>query len=300
MWSDNFGMAAEFVVRDVLFVLRWIPPGTFWMGSPESELGRVSWEGPQHEVTISEGFWMGETPVTQAQWAAIVEAGMAKKLIIEDSGLKPKPSRFNDAKLDGRGDLPVDKVSWNQSTALCQVLEQLMENGPGFRLPTEAQWEYACRAGTQSAFNDGSDCTVPEGLDPALKQLGWFDKNSEGRTQFVKQKQPNRWGLYDMHGNVWEWCADAWLENVYARRKEGVIDPVEESNNDSASRVVRGGSWSLQALFCRAAFRLRWHPGFDWDYFGLRLSAGQRVTWAEPRGAERATTPKRRSRGGGT
>ncbi len=300
LWSDQFGMAAEFVIRDVLFVLRWIPPGTFWMGSPESELGRADWERPQHEVTISEGFWMGETPVTQSQWAAIVEVGMAKKLITKDSGLKPKPSGFSSERIEDQGKPPVEQVSWNQRTAICQVLDQLMENGPGFRLPTEAQWEHACRAGTQSAFNDGSDCTLPDGLDPALLQLGWFDKISYARTQYVKQKRSNRWGLYDMHGNVWERCADAWVENVYVRRKEGVIDPVEDSNSDSASRVVRGGSWSYRARSCLAAFRGHWSSGLVWTHNGLRLSAGQGVVRAEPNGAERTSKPKRRSRGGGT
>jgi len=120
--------------------------------------------------------------------------------------------------------LPVERVTWNDSKSLCELLNQLIENGPGFRLPTEAQWEHACQAGTQFAFNDGSECTLPEGLDPALDQIGWFDKNSLSRPQFVKQKPANRWGLYNMPGNVWEWCINAWERNVYEKRAEGVIE----------------------------------------------------------------------------
>jgi formylglycine-generating enzyme required for sulfatase activity len=293
LWYDQYGLAAEFTIRDVAFILRWIPPGRFLMGSPESEIGRYADEGPQHEVTISQGFWLGETPVTQEQWAAVIEAGKEQpelwNAVVRQNDLDPKPSRFAD--VDDSASHPVEKVSWSDGDAFCQLLVGLMSGDPAFRLPTEAQWEYACRAGTQSAFNDGSACTVPEGLDPALDQLGWFNKNSEGKTHPVKAKRPNAWGLYDIHGNVWEWCIDSWDNTAYQSRGVDVVDPVNDSGKSSASRVVRGGSWYNQARYCRAARRFDGDPGHGWISNGLRLSAGQGPRSAEP------TVPGRRSRG---
>ena len=259
--EDDFGIFAECSVKDVRFVWRWITPGRFRMGSPEDEPGRWESEGPQHEVTISRGFWLGETPVTQAQWQAVMSTN---------------PSRF---KGDKR---PVEQVNWHQCK---DFASKLNEHLPGLHaaLPSEAQWEYACRADTQSAFNDGSLCTKPEGDDPKLRELGWFDKNSEGKTQDVRQKKPNAWGLYDMHGNVWEWCADAWDEKAYAKRADGAVDPHVDLADDSANRVVRGGSWGNRARNCRSAYRYWGDPGFVWLYRGLRLAAGQNgLQAAEP------------------
>ncbi|MEZ6033197.1 MAG: SUMF1/EgtB/PvdO family nonheme iron enzyme [Planctomycetaceae bacterium] len=280
VWYDLFGIAAEFSVRGVAFVLRWIPPGQFLMGSPESEVGRYDDEGPQHEVTISSGFWLGETLVTQEQWAAVVEAGMEQQelwnTLVPEDDLDPKPCRFT-----GAVNLPVENVSPNNCDTFCRLLDGLMPDGPTFSLPSEAQWEYACRTGIQSSFNDGSTCTDPAGRDPALDQLGWYDKNSDGKTHPVKEKRPNAWGLYDMHGNVWEWCVDLWEPAAYNSRIAGVVDPVNESG-ESVDRVVRGGSWSNWARGCRAACRDGFGLGLGWGRTGLRLSAGQ-----EPRSIER-------------
>ena len=251
--EDDFGIFAECSVKDERFVWRWITPGRFQMGSPEDEPGRFDDEGPQHEVTIRRGFWLGETPVTQAQWQAVMGTN---------------PSHF---KGDKR---PVESVTWHQ----CQdFATQLSEHCPGLHaaLPWEEQWEYACRADTQSAFNDGSACTEPEGVDPALWALGWFDKNSEGKTQDVRRKKPNAWGLYDMHGNVWEWCADAWDERAYAKRAAGVVDPRVDLADKSAYRVMRGGSWGVRARNCRSAYRSGRLTGGVWPFQGLRLAAGQ-------------------------
>ena len=256
-WQDQWGLAAEFRIGNVPFVMRWIPPGRFLMGSPEDENGRYSDEGPQHEVTISQGYWLGQTPVTQQQWAAVVQAA-------EKSDLKPKPSRFA-----GKPVHPVESVTWHNCVAFCQLVQGQLGSDLTFRLPSEAQWEYACRAGTTGAYHDGSACTQPEGNDPALDRLGWFSKNSGGSTQPVGLKLCNNWGLYDMHGNVWEWCRDT--KRGY--RAEASVDPVGPESSD-ASRVLRGGGWFSFARRCRAACRLTNVPDNGWNGAGLRLSAG--------------------------
>ncbi len=286
-WQDQYGLAAEFLVRDVAFVLRWIPPGRFLMGSPESEEGRYQDEGPQHEVRITRGFWLGETPVTQSQWAAVVETGTEQQKTTKEP-LELKPSQFT-----GSQDLPVENVSWNHSEAYCGLLNALLPDTPVFRIPTEAEWEYACRAGTQSAFHDGSACTVPKGLDPALDRLGWFDKNSKQQTHPVKEKQPNGWGLYDLHGNVLEWCLDGWDTAAYQSRaagKDGVDDPFTVPG-ESADRVV---------LPCGVSRPQRPRPRLGHPRLALVRRSGARESSGGAGvflGAERLLVPKRRSRG---
>ena len=270
--EDRRGIFAEFTLNKVKFAWRWIPPGRFQMGSPDSEAGRDSDEGPVHSVTISRGFWLTETPITQSQWIAVKGEN---------------PSHF---KGDQR---PVESVSWHTSMAFAATLNT---QRPGLltSLPTEAQWEYACRAGTRGAFHvDGSQCTEPTGKDLVLGPLGWFEKNSGGETHDVKQKAANAWGLHDMHGNVWEWCRDG--KRTYTARSER--DP-QGSIDESASRVVRGGSWYFQARGCRAACRFGdGGPGRGWYGYGLRLSAGQEPRSAARTEAERPSVPERRSRG---
>lgn len=263
--EDRHGIFAEFTLNKVNFAWRWIPPGRFQMGSPDSEAGRDSDEGPVHSVTISRGFWLAETPITQAQWITVTGEN---------------PSRF---KGDQR---PVESVSWHASMAYAETLNT---RRPGLMasLPTEAQWEYACRAGTRGAFQvDGSQCTEPTGKDPILDQLGWFDDNSNRETHDVKQKAANVWGLYDMHGNVWEWCRDG--KRTYRSRSDR--DP-QGPMEGSARRVIRGGSWDLSAQSCRAAYRLAYSPGNDWEDQGFRLSAGQEPRSAERPDAERPSVP---------
>jgi formylglycine-generating enzyme len=269
--EDDHGIFAECWLGEVRFIWRWIFAGQFWMGCDEGNEHGFDDEKPQHLVQISQGFWMGETPVTQAQWQAVMGSN---------------PSGF-------KGELrPVETVTWPESRSFAEKLNALFP-GLGAALPSEAQWEYACRAGTQTAFNDGSACTVPEGKDPALDQLGWFDDNSGAQTHEVKLKKPNAWGLYDMHGNVWEWCADAWDEKASASRDAGAIDPRVDNTDDSADRVLRGGSWGGRARYCRAAFRAGGRPGSAWRDLGLRLAAGQN----EPRsGAAQVAEPQRAER----
>jgi formylglycine-generating enzyme required for sulfatase activity len=283
-WQDGFGLAAEFEIGGVKFVMRWIPPGRFLMGSPEGELGRRDDEGPQHEVTITRGYWMGETPVTQAQWRA-VEKGTEKLQHKVSRGSKlwhVQRSVFEslNRQMSERQSTPVDEdrpqcprssVSWNQSVQFVSQLGELLSVSDEFRLPTEAEWECACRAGTQGAYCDGSACTVPKGRDPALDRLAWFDENSGGSVQPVKQKGANGWGLYDVHGNVWEWCRDG--KRVYGR--DSGINPCGPAET-GAAHVLRGGSWYNWAWLCRAASRSELDPALAWYDSGLRLSAGQR------------------------
>jgi formylglycine-generating enzyme required for sulfatase activity len=257
--EDDAGVFAEFVVKEVRFVWRWIPPGRFLMGSPANETGRFGDEGPQHEVTISRGFWLGETPVTQAQWLAL---------------RAENPSGFKG------DDRPVESVTWPHCADFAAALNAAVP-GLAAGLPTEAQWEYACRAGTTAAFHDGSPCTKPEGNDLALVRLGWFDKNSGGGSHPVKQKLPNGWGLCDLHGNVWEWCRDG-RRTYTAEPQTDPVGPMEAG----ATRVVRGGSWGTHARYCRAAIRFAWHPGSRNHPRGFRLAAGQ-----EPGAAERPPGP---------
>ena len=215
---------------------RWCPAGTFTMGSPESEDGRDGDE-TQHQVTLTRGFWLGETPVTQKQWKSV---------------MGDNPSVFKGA------NLPVEEVSWNDCQEFIQKVNAALNCGA--RLPTEAEWEYACRAGTSGAYGGTGE----------LDELGWYDKNSGDKTHPVGQKKPNAWGLYDMHGNVWEWCSD-W----YGDYPSGsVTDPTGPSSG--SSRVLRGGSWGCNARDCRSASRGRDYPGFRDYYGGFRLlcSAG--------------------------
>jgi hypothetical protein len=154
-----------------------IRPGRFMMGSPASEVGRCDNE-TQHEVAISKAFWLGQTPVTQVQWEAVMGT---------------QPSYYC-----GNPNHPVEKVSWQDATAFCRCLSEA--TGMAFRLPTEAEWEYACRAGTAATYSFGDDPS-------SLGENAWFEDNSGGSTNPVAMKKSNRWGLYDMHGNVWEWCS---------------------------------------------------------------------------------------------
>ena len=258
-WGEDVrGVFAEIVVGDAVLELRWIPPGRFVMGSPEDEVGRWEDEGPQHEVKISRGFWLGSTAVTQEQWKAVTGS---------------EPSSFKG------GNRPVEQVSWEDCVEFDRMLEVRLP-GLGARLPTEAEWEYACRAGTASAFNDGSACTVADDrVDPALEELGWYDKNSGEETHSVGKKAANAWGLYDMHGNVWEWCGDWWQGSYLTAEMQ--TDP--QGPTGGGGRVNRGGGWDDWAGFCRSACRFGFVPGNRNGNLGFRLATGQL-----PEGRERS------------
>ena len=312
-WADNirvdeWGVVAGFEVGGVRFALRWIPPGRFWMGSPEDEPGRIEREGPRHEVELSRGYWLGETPVTQEQWRAVVEAGP------RSSGLEAKPSHFK-----GPGLLPVESVSWKDTMRWLEHLTVQRGRGAVFTLPTEAQWERACRAGTDTALYTGDIVIRGANNAPALDAIAWYGGNSgealevqnpydtsvwpekqyphrHAGTHQVGLKQPNGWGLHDMIGNVLEWCRNGMRR--YAAGVHG--DPGEADatvGSDDASRGVRGGSWNDQAWGCRSASRDDWHRDSRGNFLGFRLLAGQKPGAAEPPAAERPGAPEARSHG---
>lgn len=219
----------------------FINPGTFMMGSPSSESGRDSKE-TLHQVTLTKGYFMQTTEVTQGQWKRVMGYN---------------PSSFNNCEED----CPVEKVSWDEAQEFIRNLNQ-KDGQKRYRLPTEAEWEYACRAGSESPYAN----------DNSLDAMGWYIGNSGNKTHPVAQKQPNAWGLYDMHGNVWEWCQDGYGD--YSSGSVG--DPVGASSD--SDRVLRGGGWDCKANRCRSALRVGYGRN-DWHIssrgFRLALSPGQ-------------------------
>jgi formylglycine-generating enzyme required for sulfatase activity len=220
-----------------------IPAGTFTMGSPEDELGRDSYE-TQHQVTLTQGYYMQTTEVTQGQWEAVMGSN---------------PSYYSDC-----GTIcPVEDVSWDEVQEFINELNQLGEGT--YSLPTEAQWEYAARAGSTTAFANGEITGTGVGYDPNLDAMGWYLYNSDDEAHPVAQKTPNAWGLYDMHGNVYEWCQD-WYDSYIS---ESVTDPAGPSSG--SYRVLRGGSWYSNAQDCRSALRYNLTPGGSISFIGFRL-----------------------------
>ena len=225
-----------------------IKAGTFTMGSPEGELGRDSWE-KQHQVTLTKDYWLGKFEVTQAQYEAI---------------MGNNPSTFKGS------NRPVEEVSWENAKEFCNKLNERyagkLPTGYRFDLPTEAQWEYACRAGTTTALSNGTNLTSEKGTCSNLNEVGWYDKNhgSAGH-KAVGQKRPNNWGLYDMHGNVFEWCRDWWASYI-----GDSTDPTGPTSG--SDRVIRGGSCVIYAMFCRSAFRTTSPPGDRNCGLGFRLA----------------------------
>jgi formylglycine-generating enzyme required for sulfatase activity len=205
------------------------------MGSPEDEEERFDGEGPRHGVHLTRGFWLFDTPCTQALWQAVMGTN---------------PSRFQGE------NRPVERVSWEDCQQFLSTFDQRFPELP-LALPTEAQWEYACRAGTKTArYHEDVDA------------IAWYLDNSDMETHGVGQKLPNAWGLYDMVGNVFEWCHDG--RRDYEDR--AVIDPVG-SIKAVAFRVIRGGSWRYPARIVRAAYRNWLAPGDRYGYLGFRCSS---------------------------
>ena len=228
------------------------------MGSPEDEPGRNQDE-VCHEVTITRAFHLQTTPVTQAQWAAVMGAN---------------PSHFRD---EG-ANRPVENVSWND----CQnFIDKLNSMGAHvYRLPTEAEWEYACRAGSAGSCAAGDIIELSCQHDAVLDTIGWYCGNSNQTTHSVAQKNPNPWGLYDMHGNVLEWCQDWYAEygEKKLKRVNGnwvtLTSPRKDPTGPRSGRdrAVRGGSWFSQARQCRAASRSCWSPDSKRNFIGFRLA----------------------------
>jgi uncharacterized protein (TIGR02996 family) len=219
----------------VEMVLSFIPPGCFLMGRPQRESGKEH-EVPQHRVTLTKGFFMGAHPVTQAQWQAV---------------LGSDPSRFKG------DDLPVDNTSWEDCQELCRKLGE--RDGRKYRLPTEAEWEHACCAGTTTEYCSGNG-------EQALKGVSWYFTGTEAGTRPVGLKSPIAWGLYDMHGNVWEWCLDG--PRTYG--PGDLEDPVGPQSDDDIW-VRRGGFWGAGPVACRSACRNLDPLSLTIQFFGCRV-----------------------------
>ena len=227
----------------VTMKLALIPAGKFMMGSPAGEKDRVDSEGPQREVTISNAFYMGIYHVTQEQYEQV----MGKN-----------PSNFKGAQN------PVEQVSWDDAVEFCKALSK--KAGKTVSLPTEAQWEYACRAGSKTRFSYGDDDDYGK-----LGDYAWYTKNSDNKTHPVGQKKPNDFGLYDMHGNVLQWCSDWYAESYANANKTDPMGPASGSD-----RVLRGGCWYGDPDRCRSAYR-RWFTPDNRHYgVGFRVSVDLR------------------------
>jgi len=224
-----------------------VPAGEFLMGSPESEVGRDDDEGPQHRVTIARPFYLGEYEVTQAQWQAVMGSN---------------PSFFK-----GDDELPVENMFWEDCQRFCEKLnERIAGTGRGVRvrLPTEAEWEYACRARSTGRFCFGDS-------DGQLGEHAWYHGNSGDQTHSVGRKEPNAWGLYDVHGNVWEWCEDVWHGPYAGAPDDG---SAWTAGGDQDRRVLRGGCWSRNPSLCRSAVRGPSKPGYRDGNAGFRCASG--------------------------
>ena len=236
----------EVMINTINMKLVYIPAGEFMMGSPPGEAERVSCEDPQHRVRIGNPFWMGATEVTQAQWQAV---------------MGNNPSYFKGEKL------PVENVSWDDATAFCKKLSE--KEKKHYRLPTEAQWEYACRAGTATPFNTGETISTDQANYDGHNIYG------SGRIGIARQKTTevgsfpaNGFGLHDMHGNVWEWCSDWYDDKYYSKSPDA--DP--ENMVSGEYRVLRGGSWDVEPGRCRSAHRHGFTPDYRFfNCFGFRV-----------------------------
>jgi formylglycine-generating enzyme required for sulfatase activity len=223
-----------------------IPAGVFTMGSPVTEANRQEPEGPQHQVSVP-AFWMGMAAVTQAQYEALIGTN---------------PAEFKGS------NRPVEQVNWQDAVTFCQKLSQ--KTGCSYRLPSEAEWEYACRAGTTTPFHFGPTITpdlvnyngdCPYGAAPK-------GVNRKQTTPVGACGYANNFGLYDMHGNVWEWCADPWHDKYGDAPSDG---SVWNFGGDTNVSLLRGGSWYHSAYGCRAASRSRIDPGFKYSHGGFRV-----------------------------
>jgi formylglycine-generating enzyme required for sulfatase activity len=256
---DVPGNQPKVLTNSIDMKLVLIPKGTFMMGSPPDEKGSEEDER-RHEVTISRDYHLGMHEVTQAQYKKIM--GKNPSHFQGNAVAERHPETNRVVKDVDSANHPVEQVSWEDAVEFCQRLSALPEEkkaGRVYRLPTEAEWEYACRAGSQTAHSFGSD-------EKSLVNFGWYDSNSKGMTHAVGLKKANAWGLYDMHGNVWEWCADRYGEYP----KGSATDP--RGPEAGSDRVDRGGSWLLVAVFCRSANRFRCDPSFRYDSLGFRVA----------------------------
>ena len=250
--EDRFGLWMTLIYQNAKQTFRWIEPGTFLMGSPKTELERWAEMETQHEVTLTQGYWLADSACTQALWQAV---------------MGNNPSNFQD-----NASNPVERVSWMDVQAFIDKLNNLVPELNAC-LPTEAEWEYACRAGTTTPFSFGDNITPEQvNYDGNYPYPGGEKGLYREKTVPVKSLAPNPWGLYEMHGNVYEWCADWFAE--YNEMPQ--TDP--QGPATGGSRVLRGGSWYDGGGNVRSADRRGLGPdGGDSD-FGFRLALGQTGT----------------------
>jgi formylglycine-generating enzyme required for sulfatase activity len=263
---------------DVKFTMVGIPGGAFNMGSPDTEKGRLAEEGPVHAVKIKP-FWMGKTEVTWDEydqyWKTMnpakedeefAKAGKVKAA--GDALTRPTPPYADETFGLGREGYPVISITHHAAMQYCRWLS--LKTGKVYRLPTEAEWEYACRAGTKTAYSFGEE---PVGLD----EYAWYARNSEEQPHPVGKKKPNAWGLYDMHGNVAEWCLDSYKKDAYKAFSltQPTLGPVTMPTADRFPDVARGGSWADAAEKCRSASR----RGSDKTWIKLDPQRPQSIWW---------------------
>lgn len=291
-----------------------IPAGTFIMGSPASETGRQTNEGPQTRVTISQPFWLGQTEVTHAQWRTIMGTDLveqARRALADDALYTidspeqrtlreyyrlQKDSKPNKLVFNAADDAPMYFVSWQEAVAFCCQLTERervagrLPSGHEYRLPSEAEWEYSCRAGTTDATYAGVMEIKGKYNAPVLDAIAWYAGNSSigyngkgadtsdwpekqypGGTaaqRAVATKKPNAWGLYDMVGNVWEWCGDWYAPKLPGGEARDPLGP-----NSGSCRSWRGGSFSYcPALYCRSSARTAFLPGVRFRDLGFRIA----------------------------
>ena len=230
--SDSFD---EVSIQILKLEMESIPAGSFMMGTQKAEKDSNDYERPQHKVSVPD-FMMGIYPITQAQWRFVATLPKVK------TDLEPDPSKFKGE------DRPVEQVSWLDAVEFCRRLS--VHTKREYRLPSESEWEYACRAGATTAYSFGDNAAE-------LGEYAWYGENSDSQTHPVGQKQPNAFGLYDMHGNVWEWCADDWHESYKGAPKDGSVWIKDNKNYEApeTNKLLRGGSWSHVAQNCRSASR---------------------------------------------
>lgn len=256
IWSAAIGAKEVSFVNKVGMKLVYIRPGTFTMGSPPNEVGREEDER-SHRVNITNGFFISATEVTQGQWKQVMGNNPSAYATLGDNG-------------------PVEQVSWYDCQEFIEKLNKICRTKK-YRLPTEAEWEYACRAGTKTAFAGGKLKKAGCHLIEPLADMAWYCGNSGFRPHRVGQKKTNAWGLYDMHGNLQEWCLDScsW-RNIWTRRVNVITDTyvnnaTDPLNKKGDSRIFRGGSWNQSSQYSRSADRGCFNPGLRRSDIGFRV-----------------------------
>jgi formylglycine-generating enzyme required for sulfatase activity len=263
MWSPAHAQLPRTTNNSIGMKLVLIPKGTFLMGSPPSERG--SEDERQHKVTLTKDYYLSAFEVTQAQYEKVM--GKNPSHFQGDRVAERHPETGRVVRDVDSANHPVDSVSYYDAVEFCKRLSELPEEmkvGRVYRLPTEAEWEYACRAGSKTALNIGESAKF-------LGDYAWFDANSKKQTHPVGEKKPNAWGLYDMRGNVWEWCSDWYGEYP----KVAVNNPI--GPEQGSIRVFRGGSWFNLPAICRSAIRDGNGPSIRFDGLGFRVALSSSV-----------------------